>query len=154
MFFVIPLLVLGISQCFAKQRLGYSVLGSFLIFLLTLGFSWTMYYCHCLNGRERCLHYVQQRERRSAAVQRLPDDMERLQRQVATLMAHAGLGLQHQRNQGYGGGSVDDDSDNDEYDHEQEMMKLMLHQRSETALANETHGFAANELPPHRDWHS
>ena len=91
MFGLIPLLFLGISALFTEDTTGFRVLGSFIVIILALIIAYIVYWCMYLDGREKCVGYMQKREKKRLTMQELPDDMEFLKARVAALTEHTGL---------------------------------------------------------------
>ena len=91
MFFLVPLLFLGLSYLFTQDSKGLTVLGSFLVIILFFFLVWLAYYCHYKGGKERCYDCMVAREERGRAIKALPEDMQFLKAKIAELAEHTGL---------------------------------------------------------------
>lgn len=91
MFFMVPLIFLGISFMFEDGATGLTVLGSFIVILLGLGIIYTAYYCRYKGGKEKCVRCFKNREARRVTMEELPEDMVYLKAKIAALMEHTGL---------------------------------------------------------------
>lgn len=78
MFFLIPLLLLGISSCFEKQTKGFTALGVFLLLLLAGFLGYFVFWWSCRDGKKSCQSCIRRRQRRAAATTALADDMDYL----------------------------------------------------------------------------
>jgi sodium-dependent phosphate cotransporter len=90
-FFLVPLILLGISTLFEQKTKGFNVLGSFLVILLVLVIFYFVYWWKWKNGRERCTLCMSNRQARRTAWLNLPDDMAYLKKKVNQLVEHTGL---------------------------------------------------------------
>ncbi|KAL3916000.1 MAG: hypothetical protein SGILL_005379 [Bacillariaceae sp.] len=75
-FFVIPLLLLGISTCFEKQTKGFTALGVIVVVLLLGGIIWFWVWWRFKSGKDKCLSYLTNRRRKRAAIGTLADDID------------------------------------------------------------------------------
>lgn len=91
MFLLIPILLLGISYLFEDGAIGTTVLGSFIVVIVTLLIVWFAYYWTKQGGRENCIKCFEKRERRRVVMADLPDDMEFLKAKITALIEHTGL---------------------------------------------------------------
>jgi len=98
MFFVLPLLLLGISTCFEKGSTGFTGLGAFLVILLSGGILYFAYWWRFKNGQESCISCISRRQRRAAAMKNLADDMDYLKcdmeytkNEIGRLREYAGI---------------------------------------------------------------
>jgi len=91
MFILVPMLFLGISTLFDEGTLGFTVLGSFIVIIMTIVLAYMTYWCLYLEGREKCTECMTQRERKRVAMKDLPEDMEFLKARIAALTEHTGL---------------------------------------------------------------
>jgi solute carrier family 34 (sodium-dependent phosphate cotransporter) len=85
-----PLIILGISSLFQKKSKGFVVLGSFLTVILTFVILWHTHWFFRRNGREQLIAGIEQREKRNAALATLPEDMAYLKAAIDELMLHTG----------------------------------------------------------------
>ena len=109
MFFLFPLVVLGISSMFDKKMMGLTVLGSFIVVLLALAGLYTIYWFNWGGGNEYCTDCFAQRERRRLAMEDFPDEMEFLRETVMALVDHTGMSLGELT----GSGDMEDGQDDD-----------------------------------------
>jgi sodium-dependent phosphate cotransporter len=91
MFFLVPLLFLGISYLFTQDSKGLTVLGSFITIILFFIAVWMAYYCQFKGGKEKCYDCMIARDARARAIKDLPDDMEYLKAKINQLSEHTGL---------------------------------------------------------------
>jgi sodium-dependent phosphate cotransporter len=92
-FLALPLMFLGISLLFSDGSTGLTVLGSVIVTVILAGLLWTFFVCKYRGGKEGCEECLTQRQKRSKAVQELPDDMEWLKAKVRELSEHTGMPL-------------------------------------------------------------
>jgi sodium-dependent phosphate cotransporter len=90
-FFIAPLLLLGISELFVQKKVGWSVLGAIIVIALFLGILRFAWWWRRQEGREKFIDCLEKRGVRSAAVASLPEDMQYLKGKVAQLAEHTGL---------------------------------------------------------------
>jgi len=90
MFFMLPLVFLGISIMFEQDSTGLTVLGSFIVIILSIGLIYTVYYCQYKGGKQNCIDCLGKREVKRQTMADLPDDMVYLKSVVAGLMEHTG----------------------------------------------------------------
>jgi sodium-dependent phosphate cotransporter len=76
MYFLLPLLILGISTCFEKGTAGFTALGVFLLLLIFGGIAYFWFWWSCKSGKESCRACIRRRQRKSAAIKALADDMD------------------------------------------------------------------------------
>ena len=91
MFFLIPLILLGISALFEDGSKGFTVLGSFLVIFIALGIIYTIYWYKWKDGRQKCADCMAVRERKRTTMKELPDDMAYLKEHMQRLIEHTGL---------------------------------------------------------------
>ena len=91
MFFLVPMIFLGISFLFEEDTKGMTVLGSFIVICLGLGIGWTAYHCQYKGGKENCVRCMKRREKKRLTNQSLPEDMEYLKSRMSALIDHTGL---------------------------------------------------------------
>jgi sodium-dependent phosphate cotransporter len=90
-FFVIPLLLLGLSYLFAAGSVGYTVLGSFLVIIVAYGIARFIWFWKKQDGRARFLAWLDRRHEMSVTQATLPEDMKYLKAKVGQLAEHTGL---------------------------------------------------------------
>lgn len=78
MFFLLPLLLLGISTCFEKQTNGFTALGIFILVIIFGIIAYFLLWWYYRDGKTKCRACIQRRQRRAAATQALADDMDYL----------------------------------------------------------------------------
>jgi sodium-dependent phosphate cotransporter len=91
MFFLVPLVFLGLSSLFTEDSKGLTVLGSFVTIILFFVCVWTVHYCKYAGGQEKCYDCMQARQARHLAIGALPEDMEFLKAKIKELTEHTGL---------------------------------------------------------------
>jgi sodium-dependent phosphate cotransporter len=91
MFFLVPLIFLGISYLFTVDTKGGTIMGSLIVVVLFLFLCWLAYYCQYKGGKERCYNAMVTRQKRRDAFDSLPEDMEYLKAKVKYLIEHTGL---------------------------------------------------------------
>jgi solute carrier family 34 (sodium-dependent phosphate cotransporter) len=77
-YFVIPLLLLGISSCFEVHKTGYTALGTFLVMIIVLIVGYFLMWWNFQSGKVKFQDWMERRERRAAAIQALADDLDYL----------------------------------------------------------------------------
>lgn len=78
MYFLLPLLLLGISTCFEQGTAGFTALGVFLLLLVFGGIAYFYFWWRCKSGKQSCQACIKRRQRKSAAIKALADDMDYL----------------------------------------------------------------------------
>jgi hypothetical protein len=78
MYFVLPLLLFGISSCFEQRTTGFTALGTFLLLLIFGAIVYFSLWWYCRDGKNKCQSCIQRRQRRAAAIQVLADDLDYL----------------------------------------------------------------------------
>jgi len=91
MFFLVPLIFLGISFMFDNGSTGLKVLASFIVIILGLALIYTVYYCKYKGGQQKCADCLVNREVRRNTMKDLPEDMIFLKAKLAALIEHTGL---------------------------------------------------------------
>jgi solute carrier family 34 (sodium-dependent phosphate cotransporter) len=90
-FVLIPLVVLGISACYAADSAGYLLLGIFFTFVVVLWTAWTAYSCRYRGGWENMIECFRQRETKRLMWAELPTDLVYLKEKVALILEETGL---------------------------------------------------------------
>merc|ERR1712125_261636 len=90
-FFLIPLLLLGISLLFTEGVKGFIVLGSMICACLFAALIYGIWYWQFAGGKQKCITCMTKRQARKDAMETLPQDMESLQRKIKQLEEHTGL---------------------------------------------------------------
>jgi sodium-dependent phosphate cotransporter len=91
MFFLIPLLLLGLSSLFDDGSKGFTVLGSFLTIPLFLVIIYTVYWFRYKDGQQKCANCMAEREKKRVVIKELPEDMAYLKEHMKRLIEHTGL---------------------------------------------------------------
>jgi sodium-dependent phosphate cotransporter len=90
-FFVIPLLLLGLSELFQQKTVGYTVLGSFCVILVAAAIAKFVWFWMKQDGKEKFLNCLDKRNAMQEAKKTLPEDMQYLKSKVEQLVEHTGL---------------------------------------------------------------
>lgn len=90
-FAVIPIILYGLSSLFEQDSKGYTVLGSVLTAILILVILWFVYKWFKGGLKESITESFERRQRRTAATDALPDDMDMIKAELARLRDHTGL---------------------------------------------------------------
>jgi sodium-dependent phosphate cotransporter len=91
MFFLVPVVFLGISALFTQDSKGLTVLGSIVVVLLFVFCLWLGYYCQYNGGKEKCYDCMMNRQARHITMSTLPEDMQFLKARMQHLADHTGL---------------------------------------------------------------
>lgn len=75
-FFLIPLILFGISTCFEKNSTGFVALGVFVVLIIVGGILYFWIWWRFKGGKIKCNKCITRRQRRSAATKTLADDMD------------------------------------------------------------------------------
>ena len=90
-FFIIPLLLLGLSELFQQGSVGYTVLGALLVIFVAFALVRFAWWWKRQEGKEKFLACLDRRQTMSATTKTLPEDMQYLKAKVGQLMEHTGL---------------------------------------------------------------
>mmetsp|Transcript_35203 Transcript_35203/g.57396 ORF Transcript_35203/g.57396 Transcript_35203/m.57396 type:complete len:610 (-) Transcript_35203:182-2011(-) len=90
-FFIIPLLLLGLSELFQQGSVGYTVLGALLVIFVAFAIVRFAWWWKRQEGKEKFLACLDRRQTMSATTKTLPEDMQYLKAKVGQLMEHTGL---------------------------------------------------------------
>jgi len=91
MFFLIPLIFLGLSFMFEQKKIGLTILGSMICIVLGAFCAWLFYWCQFKGGKHKCADCFEARERRRVMQRDLPDDMDYLKSKISALVEYTGL---------------------------------------------------------------
>lgn len=91
MFFLVPLLLLGLSELFGQKTVGFTVLGVFLTIAIAVGSGLTVYWWRFRGGKESTVKKMAIRQKKNSTLQTLPEDMEYLKSEMLRLKEHTGL---------------------------------------------------------------
>ena len=102
-FFVFPILLLGVSACFEKKTKGFQALGVFLTILMLGSIFYFWIWWRYKGGKSTCRACISRRKRRQAALMVLADDMDYIKvdleyckNEIGRLKDFAGVVSQHQ----------------------------------------------------------
>ena len=90
-FFVIPLLLLGLSELFMQKTVGLTVLGSLLVVFIAYGIARFVWWWKRQEGRDKFLACLDRRHQMEECNKTLPEDMIYLKNKVGQLVEHTGL---------------------------------------------------------------
>lgn len=90
-FFVIPLLLLGLSELFMQKTVGFTVLGALLVVFVAYGILRFVWWWKRQEGREKFLACLDRRQKMETCKKTLPEDMIYLKSKVDQLVEHTGL---------------------------------------------------------------
>jgi sodium-dependent phosphate cotransporter len=90
-FFIIPLLLFGLSSLFEQGQVGYVWLGSILVIFIGLILINVIYKWKRGGLKERTIENFERRQRKKDAQTNLPDDMDLIKAELARLREHTGL---------------------------------------------------------------
>ena len=77
-YFVLPLVLLGISTCFEAKTKGLTAMGTFLVLVILFGLLYFCIWWRYRGGQKKLRMWVANRQRRAAAIAMLADDMDYL----------------------------------------------------------------------------
>jgi sodium-dependent phosphate cotransporter len=90
-FVFIPIVLFGLSSLFEQGSKGYTILGAFLTIILLLLILWFAYKWVKGGLKESVIVGFEKRQRSTAAVADLPEDMDMIKAELARLREHTGL---------------------------------------------------------------
>jgi len=90
-FFVIPLMLLGVSAIFNQGTVGFTVLGVFLVLVVVYITGRFVWFWHKQDGKQKTLDFLDKRTAMSDCKKTLPEDMQFLKSKVEQLVEHTGL---------------------------------------------------------------
>lgn len=90
-FFVIPLLLLGLSELFMQKTVGFTVLGALIVVFAIYGIARFVWWWKRQEGRDKFLACLDRRQQMEACKKTLPADMIYLKSKVGQLVEHTGL---------------------------------------------------------------
>ena len=90
-FFIIPLLLMGLSELFAQKMVGYTVLGTFLVIIVAALLAKTVWWWTRKDGKAKFLKALDRHQSMSETKRTLPADMQYLKAKVDQLVEHTGL---------------------------------------------------------------
>jgi sodium-dependent phosphate cotransporter len=90
-FFVIPLLLLLLSELFAQKNVGLTVLGTMIVIFVAYAIGRFVWWWKRQDGREKFISCLDRRKEQSDTKATLPEDMQYLKSKVGQLIEHTGL---------------------------------------------------------------
>jgi hypothetical protein len=84
----IPLAIYGLIALFMHESKASTGAAGFLTILLGFAFLYALQFWIYKNGRDRCIQYFENQERRDAAISSLPDDMAQAKADIKQLLIH------------------------------------------------------------------
>lgn len=90
-FFIIPLLLLGLSELFQAKTVGFEVLGSFIVIFVVAGIARFIWFWKKQDGRAKFISWLDRQKEKSDTYSTLPEDMRYLKDKVDALSEHTGL---------------------------------------------------------------
>jgi len=90
-FFVIPLLLLGLSELFQQGTVGFIVLGIFLVAFVVAAIARFVWWWKKQDGRGKFISWLDRRQSMQDTTRTLPEDMQYLKAKVEQLAEHTGL---------------------------------------------------------------
>ena len=90
-FFILPVILLGISLLFDQDSPGFKVLGSIVVIALVLLIARIAYKWKYKGLDTQVISYMEKRQERNVAIRALPDDMKSIKHELARLKDHTGL---------------------------------------------------------------
>jgi sodium-dependent phosphate cotransporter len=109
MFFIVPLILLGVSACFEQGSKGFTVLGSFLVVGIIVGIAYFLFWWYKRDGNAKCVACMSERQRRKDHAKQLPDNMEYIKAELERLREHTGLAEEADEENAKGTDTDDDD---------------------------------------------
>jgi len=90
-FFLAPLIILGISELFNRSSPGFTLMGIFILFFVILGMATFVFKWNYRGMRERTYESYEQKQKTKKAMKSLPNDMDMLKEEIIRLKEHIGL---------------------------------------------------------------
>lgn len=90
-FFVAPLLLLGLSALFMQDTVAFTTLGSLLVVAIIAGIAKFIWFWKKQDGRQRFIDCLDRRQTMQETMKTLPEDMVMLKAKVGQLVEHTGL---------------------------------------------------------------
>ena len=90
-FLLIPLIFFGLSSLFEQDSKGYTILGVFLVIILALVLANLVYKWYKGGLKENLISSLEARQKKSKAINSLPEDMENIKAELLRLKEHTGL---------------------------------------------------------------
>ena len=90
-FFLAPLIILGISELFGRSSPGFTLMGIFILLFVILGMATFVFKWNYRGMRERIYESFEQKQKTKRAMKSLPNDMDMLKEEIIRLKEHIGL---------------------------------------------------------------
>jgi len=103
-FFLIPIILLGLSVLFTQKVKGLTVVGSMLTICVLAAMGYGVYWWKFSGGDQRVMTFMSTRQAKSDAIEHLPENMIEMQKKIKRLEARLGISS---------GDSDDEDDDDD-----------------------------------------
>ena len=84
-FFVVPLILFGLSALFEQGGKGFTALGVFFVIVIVLGIAYFVIWLYFRDGRSKITKCMKERERKRVAMKTLPDALDFLMDKVSLL---------------------------------------------------------------------
>ncbi|KAL7467473.1 hypothetical protein ACHAXS_007723 [Conticribra weissflogii] len=84
-FFVIPIALLGISTLFTQKKIGYTILGTFLVIFIAYAIGKFVFWWKRLDGYNKTMAYLDRREMKNKCMKTLPEDMLELKEDMSQM---------------------------------------------------------------------
>ncbi len=88
MFFLLPLVLLGVSSLISNRSAGFKALGIIIVVFLGFGLIHFIYWWQFRDGRNKTQQTFVGRQRRREAMDNLPDDIEFIKNELVRLREH------------------------------------------------------------------
>lgn len=90
-FFIFPLIILGISLLFQDDSSSLKVLGSFIVIIVAILIALIFYKWNYSGGKEEFLSMVDKRKKRSEAIMELPERLSAIESDLSRMKEHTGF---------------------------------------------------------------
>merc|ERR1719491_1295186 len=90
-FFIIPIIMLALSELFQQGKMGYTILGIFLCAVIFAAMARMVWFWNKQDGKQKFLNCLDRRQAMSNTTKTLPEDMQYLKSKVGQLVEHTGL---------------------------------------------------------------
>jgi sodium-dependent phosphate cotransporter len=90
-FFLLPITALAVSTCFTQDSTAFVALGIILCTFILLAVLYTIYWCRCKDGKNKCYMCFVRRENKRVMMQELPNTLEHIHKDLGRLKEAVGL---------------------------------------------------------------
>lgn len=90
-FFLLPITALAVSTCFTQDSTAFVALGIILVTFIFLAVVYTIYWCRCKDGKQKCYMCFVRRENKRVMMQDLPKTLEHINVDIGRLKEAVGL---------------------------------------------------------------